>query len=79
MATKKTVTNDTVPRTEISLTRNQLYRLSEIAIKFPETEWFTIHESSPSGIGAEILVRFKMFDDQKDFDTTIDITDVGTW
>ena len=79
MATKKTVTNVIVPRTEISLTRNQLYRLSEIAIKFPETEWFTLQESSPSGIGPEILVRFKMFDDQKDFDTTIDLTDVGTW
>lgn len=79
MATKKTVTNVAVPRTEISLSRNQLYQLAEIAKKFPETEWFTLQESSPSGIGAEILVRFKIFDDKKDFDTTIDITDVGTW
>jgi hypothetical protein len=79
MATKKTVPNVTVPKTELALTQKQVLQLAEIAKKFPDTEWFTIHESSPSGIGAEILVRFKVFSDQKDFDTTIDITDVGTW
>lgn len=79
MATKKTVTNVAVPKSELALTQKQVLQLAEIAKKFPDTEWFTIHESSPSGIGAEILVRFKIFSDQKDFDTTIDITDVGTW
>ena len=79
MATKKTVTNVAVPKTELALTQKQVLQLAEIAKKFPDTEWFTIHESSPSGIGPEILVRFKLFDDQKDFDTTIDITDLGSW
>ena len=65
--------------TKISLTRNQLYRLSEIAIKFPDTEWFTIQESSPSGIGAELLVKFTIFDYSKDYDTIVDLTDLGSW
>ena len=79
MATKKTAPNVAVPKSELALTQKQVLQLAEIAKKFPETEWFTLQESSPSGIGAEILVRFKIFSDQKDFDTTIDITDVGTW
>ena len=79
MATKKTVTNVAVPKTALALTQKQVLQLAEIAKKFPDTEWFTLQESSPSGIGPEILVRFKLFDDQKDFDTTIDLTDVGTW
>ena len=79
MAAKKTVPNVAVPKMELALTQKQVLQLAEIAKKFPDTEWFTIQESSPSGIGAEILVRFKIFPDQKDFDTTIDITDVGTW
>jgi hypothetical protein len=79
MATKKTVTDVAVTKSELALTQKQVLQLAEIATKFPDTEWFTIQESSPSGIGAEILVRFKIFDDQKNFDTTIDITDVGTW
>ena len=79
MATKKTAPYVAVPKSELALTQKQVLQLAEIAKKFPDTEWFTIHESSPSGIGAEILVRFKIFSDQKDFDTTIDITDVGTW
>jgi hypothetical protein len=79
MAAKKTVPNVAVPKTELALTQKQVLQLAEIAKKFPDTEWFTIQESSPSGIGAEMLVKFTIFDYSKDYDTTIDITDVGTW
>jgi len=65
--------------TEIALTRKQVLQLADIAAKFLDTEWFTIYEDSPSGIGAQVLIKFKIFDDVKDFDTTIDITDVGSW
>ena len=65
--------------TELALTRKQVLQLADIAAKFPDTEWFTIYEDSPSGIGAQVLIKFKIFDDVKDFDTTIDITDVGSW
>jgi hypothetical protein len=65
--------------TEIALTRKQVLQLADIAAKFPDTEWFTIHEDSPSGIGAEVLIKFKIFDDVKDFDAQIDITDLSSW
>ena len=79
MATKKTVPNVAVPKTELALTQKQVLQLAEIAKKFPDTEWFTIQESSPSGIGAELLVKFTIFDYSKDYDTIVDLTDLGSW
>ena len=65
---------------DISLTRKQVLQLAEIAAKFPESEWFTIHEDSTSGIGPTVQVKFSIFkDSHKDFDATIDITDYSTW
>jgi hypothetical protein len=79
MATKKTVTDVAVTKSELALTQKQVLQLAEIAKKFPDTEWFTIQESSPSGIGAEVLVKFTIFDYSKDYDTIMDITDFGSW
>ena len=64
---------------DISLTRNQVMQLAEIVEKFPETEWFTIESDSSSGVGAVITIKFTAFDTAKDFDTTVDITDLPTW
>ena len=65
---------------DISLTRKQVLQLAEIAAKFPESEWFTIEMSNASGIGTNVTVKFDMFkDNRKDFDTTVDITDLSTW
>lgn len=65
---------------DISLTRNQIMQLAELAEKFSDTEWFTIHEDSTSGIGPTTEVKFCMFKySSKDFDTTVDITDLSTW
>ena len=61
------------------LNRNQIYQLAELADKFPKAEWFTLESDSSSGIGAVITVKFTAFDTTKDFDTTVDITDLSTW
>jgi hypothetical protein len=64
----------------ISLTRKQVLQLAELVTKFPDAEWFTIEMSSASGIGTNVTVKFDMFkDSRKDFDTTVDITDLSTW
>ena len=64
----------------ISLTRKQVLQLAELVTKFPDAEWFTIEMSNTSGIGTNVAVKFDMFkDSRKDFDTTVDITDLSTW
>jgi hypothetical protein len=64
----------------ISLTRKQALQLAELVTKFPDAEWFTIEMSNASGIGTNVTVKFDMFkDSRKDFDTTVDITDLSTW
>jgi hypothetical protein len=63
-----------------SLNRKQVEKLTEIANHFKEVEWFTLEESNTSGIGSNIHVKFNLFgDEDKDIDTTVDITDVETW
>jgi hypothetical protein len=61
------------------LTRSQVLRLAALADKFPETDRFFLEESSSSGIGADVLVKFKAFNGLDQYDTTIDITDVEGW
>jgi hypothetical protein len=64
----------------LSLNRTQINKLTEIVSHFKEVEWFTIKVDRSSGIGAGIVVEFNLFNDNdKDVDTTIDITDVSTW
>ena len=63
-----------------SLNRKQVEKLTEIANHFKEVEWFTLEESKTSGIGPNIQVKFNLFgDEDKDIDTTVDITDIETW
>ena len=65
---------------DIALSRKQVLQLAELAAKFPDAEWFTIEMSNASGIGTNVTVKFDMFkDNRKDFDTTVDITDLSTW
>jgi len=65
---------------EFTINRTQLLKLAEIAAHFKEVEWFTLVERSDSGIGPSVEVKFSLFkDDDKDNDTTVDITDVSTW
>lgn len=67
-------------QTIFSLNRKQVEKLTEIANHFKEVEWFTLEESNTSGIGANIHVKFNLFgDEDKDIDTTVDITDIETW
>lgn len=61
------------------LTRPQILRLTALADKFPETNRFILEESSSTGIGADVLVKFKAFDGLGEYDTTVDITDVEGW
>lgn len=66
--------------TQFSLNRSQIKKLSSIVDHFKEVEWFTLEESKTSGIGPTVTVKFNLFnDDDKDIDTTVDITDVSTW
>ena len=62
------------------LNRTQVEKLAKMADHFKEVEWFTREESSTSGFGPTVVVKFNLFaDNDKDIDTTIDITDVSTW
>lgn len=63
-----------------SLNRTQVEKLAKMANHFKEVEWFTLEEKLDSGIGPTVVVKFNLFsDNDKDIDTTIDITDVSTW
>lgn len=60
----------------IVLTRKQIQRLAEIAIRFDNVESFTIDSESTSGVGPNIAVKFDLFEH---LDTVVDITDVENW
>ena len=65
---------------QFALNRGQIEKLAKIAAQFKEVEWFTLEESHSSGIGPTVVVKFNLFNDNdKDVDTTVDITDVSTW
>ena len=65
---------------QFSLNRKQVEKLAQMAEKFPDVEWFTLEENLSSGIGPTVVVKFNLFNDNdKDIDTTVDITDVSTW
>ena len=64
---------------DITLSRKQVLQLAELAAKFPNTEWFAIETDSTSGIGTQIHVKFDMFKNISDHDTTVNITDFSTW
>ena len=62
------------------LNRKQIEKLAKMAAHFKEVEWFTLEEENSSGIGPTVVVKFNLFNDNdKDIDTTVDITDVSTW
>jgi hypothetical protein len=66
--------------TEFALNRKQVGQLAQLAEHFKEVEWFTLQEESESGIGSTVTVKFNLFgDEDKDTDTTVNITDVSTW
>jgi hypothetical protein len=66
--------------TSFSLNRMQVEKLAKMAEHFKEVEWFTLEATNTSGIGSTVTVKFNLFnDDDKDIDTTVDITDVSTW
>ena len=62
---------------EMKLTRKQIEQLSEICIHFSDIDIFEVEESTLSGIGPMISVKFSLFG--KKPDTSVDITDVETW
>jgi hypothetical protein len=66
--------------TTLALNRRQVEKLTEIVNHFNEVEWFEIEVDNLSGIGPAISVKFSLFNDtDKDFDTTVDITESSTW
>lgn len=65
---------------QFALNRTQIEKLAKMAAHFEEVEWFTLEENLSSGIGPTVVVKFNLFNDNdKDIDTTVDITDVSTW
>ena len=65
---------------EYSLTKIQVQKLASLVERFPNVTWFTLVDGPATGIGPTTHVKFSLFgDDDKDNDTTIDITDVSTW
>jgi hypothetical protein len=65
---------------QFALNRKQVEKLAKMSEQFPKVEWFSLEERLDSGIGPSVVVRFNLFgDDDKDIDTTVDITDVSTW
>lgn len=61
------------------LTRFQVLSLAALADKFPDTDRFFLEESSSTGIGPDVLVKFKASNGLGQYDTTVDITDVEGW
>jgi hypothetical protein len=61
----------------MKLTRKQIDQLCEIADHFQDIEVFELEQSSLSGIGPTISVKFSIFG--KNPDTSVDITDVESW
>jgi len=75
MSAKKIYKNN-----QFILNRGQVEKLAKMAEHFHEVEWFTLEEDNSSGIGPTVIVKFNLFNDNdKDIDTTVDITDVSTW
>jgi hypothetical protein len=65
---------------QFALNQEQIRKLAKMADHFKEVEWFTLEENHSSGIGSTVVVKFNLFNDNdKDIDTTVDITDVSTW
>lgn len=60
----------------ILLNHEQIEKLYEIAQHFKEIKHFELEVDHSSGIGANIRVKFDLFDNK---DTTVDITDVKEW
>ena len=60
----------------MTLTRDQIEKLSKIVEHFKEVKQFSIIETHESGIGPTVKVKFDLFDKN---DTKIDITDVSSW
>lgn len=54
-------------------------QLFDLYNRFTDVEWFTIEESSESGIGPTVKIKLDLFKRDSRPDTTIDITDVSTW
>ena len=61
----------------MKLTRKQIEQLSEICSHFSDIDIFELEESTLSGIGPMISVKFSLFG--KKPDTSVDITDVESW
>ena len=61
----------------MNLTRKQIEQLSEICNHFQDIDLFELEESTLSGIGPMISVKFSLFG--KKPDTSVDITDVESW
>lgn len=65
---------------EFALNRRQIEKICALASHFKNVDWFNITIDTDSGIGPAVYVRFNQFhDEDKDFDTQVDITDVSTW
>jgi hypothetical protein len=60
----------------LTLNREQIAKLTEIASHFKEVQHFTVEFDSSSGIGVGITVKFDLFEKN---DAKIDITDVKEW
>jgi hypothetical protein len=64
---------------KIMLSRTQLDKISKILDSFPNINMLYI-ESSSTGIGPIVKVKFNVFsDDNRKSDTEIDITEVENW
>lgn len=65
--------------TELVLNRKQADQFAELVSNFKNVEWFTLESANSSGIGPVLRVRFSMFGNDSEPETTVDITDVSVW
>lgn len=63
----------------LSLTRKQIRQLAELSQGFPNVNWFVLEYDNSSGIGPEITVKFSLFNEISETDTSVNITDVSSW
>ena len=62
-----------------TLNRKQAEKFAALVDNFKDVKWFAIEEDNSSSIGPVVRVKFSMFGNDSEPETTVDITDLSTW
>jgi hypothetical protein len=63
----------------VTLNRKQMDQLVEFVTNFKDVKLFTLEEKHESGIGPTVCIKCSLFGNDREPETTVDITDVSVW